>query len=148
MNYNIIAYAVYTPVTIGLTIWVARTLHKNTKAFLTEIFNGHDSVALSVNNLLQVGFYLISLGYAFVTLKIRGQGHWSGSDWVYEYLRSDREMVEELAIKLGGFALIIGLMLFLNLFLMMAMRKSNQQRNHNREFQKYVQQQQQNKPTI
>jgi hypothetical protein len=138
MNYNIIAYGIYVPVTIGLTIWVARTLHKNTRSFLSDIFHGHEAIATSVNNLLQVGFYLIALGYSFVSLKIRGEGKWSNSEFEYTLLQSDRQMVEELAIKLGGFTLIIGLMLFLNLFFMLIMRRANQPRNYNPQFENYL----------
>ena len=47
MNYNLIAYTVYAPIVIALTIWVAKMLHKNTSAFLIEIFNVNEKVALA-----------------------------------------------------------------------------------------------------
>jgi hypothetical protein len=56
MNYNVISYAVYLPITIGLTVWVAQTLLKNGRIFLVEIFGGDEELAISVNKLLQVGF--------------------------------------------------------------------------------------------
>ena len=41
MNYIIITYCFYLTITIALTIWVARTLFKNGKVFLVDIFHGH-----------------------------------------------------------------------------------------------------------
>ena len=70
MNYIIITYSFYLIITIALTIWVARTLFKNGKVFLIDIFHGNKEVAESVNNLLLVGFYLINIGYAVYTLQV------------------------------------------------------------------------------
>ena len=46
----ILAYAIYLPIAIGLTIYVARILFKNGKAFMNEIFNENESIAHSTNN--------------------------------------------------------------------------------------------------
>jgi hypothetical protein len=52
-----IAYVLYLTITIGITIWVARTLSKNGEVFLVQCF-GHDAVlAKSTNHLLVVGFF-------------------------------------------------------------------------------------------
>ncbi len=62
-------YLVYVSASIGLTIWLARTLFKNGEVFLEEVFADNPRMASAVNRLLVVGFYLLNLGYAFVTLK-------------------------------------------------------------------------------
>mgnify|MGYP003352333724 CR=1 FL=1 len=97
-------------------------IHKNTKAFLIEIFPSHETVALAVNNLLQMGFYLIALGYGYKRLKISYSGSWFSSyegDEVAKkmFMTTQKELVEELASKLGGFTLFVGALLFFNLFL-------------------------------
>ena len=62
-------YAAYLAISIGLTIWVARTLSKNGAVFLTDCF-GHDEVlARSTNHLLVVGFYLDNLGFILLALQ-------------------------------------------------------------------------------
>nr|MBA3665471.1 hypothetical protein [Bacteroidota bacterium] len=71
MNYNIIAYALYIPATIALSIWIAKSLHRNTKAFLVEKFSNNDALATSTNNLIQTGFYLIALGFSFMRMHIK-----------------------------------------------------------------------------
>ena len=70
MDYIVLAYSIYLPIAVALTIWVARTLHTNGKVFLVDIFHGQNELAISVNKLLQVGFYLISLGFAIIKLEI------------------------------------------------------------------------------
>ena len=67
----VVTYAMYLILSIALTIWVARTLFKNGRIFLVDVFRGNEAIADSVNQLLVVGFYLINLGYISLMLKIR-----------------------------------------------------------------------------
>ena len=124
MNYIVIAYSVYLPVAVALTIWVARTLHANSKVFLVDIFHGQIDLAVAVNKLLQIGFYLITLGFAIIKLKIV-------PDWKYDEvllknveqeIASPQSTIEVLSYKLGAFILILGLMLFMNLFILLILR--------------------------
>ena len=64
MSYILICYSVYLILTVILTVWVARTLFRNGKVFLIDIFHGNEELAKAVNNLLLVGFYLVNIGYA------------------------------------------------------------------------------------
>lgn len=124
MNYNIIAYSVYIPITIALSIWIARSLHKNTKAFLVERFQHNEALASSTNNLIQTGFYLIAFGFSFMKMRVRNNGHLNDNNrWVYDQLLSSQETIEELAVKLGSFTLILGLLLFFNFFIMLIIQR-------------------------
>ena len=69
MNIEIATYLLYLVISIGLTIWVAHTLHKNGRIFLVDVFHGNEPLADSVNHLLVVGFYLINLGYVSLDRK-------------------------------------------------------------------------------
>src|ERR1700720_1320620 len=62
-------YLAYLAISLALTIWVARTLHKNGRIFLVDSFLGNEPLADSVNHLLVVGFYLINVGYIALALK-------------------------------------------------------------------------------
>lgn len=110
MNYVILTYTIYLIVSIVLTVWVAKTLFKNGKIFLIDIFHGNKELADSVNNLLLVGFYLINVGYAVYTLK------------EYNTIISLQEVIERLSIKLGVIILILGGMHFFNLFIFFKLR--------------------------
>ena len=63
MNTLVWHHLLYLIISIGVTIWVARTLHKNGRVFLVDAFHGNEPLADSVNHLLVVGFYLINIGY-------------------------------------------------------------------------------------
>jgi hypothetical protein len=124
MNYTVLAYSVYLPVAVALTIWVARTLHNNSKVFLVDIFHGQTELAYAVNKLLQVGFYLISLGFAIIKLEI--VPGWTYNEQlarnIQEQVNDTQSTIEVLSYKLGAFILILGLMLFLNLFILLILR--------------------------
>jgi hypothetical protein len=110
-NYIIPTYVTYLVVTIALTIWVAKTLFKNGKVFLIDIFHGNKELADSVNNLLLVGFYLINIGYAVYTLQ------------VHSSIVNPQEMIEILSVKVGFIILLLGAMHFFNLFVFFKLRK-------------------------
>jgi hypothetical protein len=130
MDYIVLAYSIYLPIAVALTIWVARTLHANGKIFLVDIFHGQNELAISVNKLLQVGFYLISLGFAIIKLEINPSWKYDQAigQNVQEQINNTQSMIEELSYKLGSFILILGLMLFINLFLLLILRSGSKPR--------------------
>lgn len=130
MDYIVLAYSIYLPIAVALTIWVARTLHTNGKVFLVDIFHGQNELAVSVNKLLQVGFYLISLGFAIIKLEILPSWKYDqviGQN-VQEQVNNTQSMIEVLSYKLGSFILILGMMLFINLFLLLILRSGSKPR--------------------
>src|SRR3954466_14456699 len=98
------SYVVYLFVSVALTIWVARTLHRNGRVFLVEAFHGNEPVADSVNHLLVVGFYLINIGYVTLALKYGDKPH------------TAQQAFEFLSTKVGLVLLILGGMHFFNVF--------------------------------
>ena len=111
MSYILISYTLYLALTLALTVWVARTLFRNGKIFLLDIFHGNKELADAVNNLLLVGFYLINIGYAVYTLSITDD------------ILNIRQLVEGLSIKVGAIILILGAMHFLNMLVFYKLRK-------------------------
>ena len=111
------SYGIYLVVSVALTVWVARTLHKNGRIFLVEAFGGNEAVADSVNHLLIVGFYLINIGYVTMALK-------------YGDKPTDvQEAVEFLSTKIGLVLLILGGMHFFNVFNFAKLRNKAAARN-------------------
>ena len=111
MNYILLLYGFYLAISIIITIWVARTLFKNGKLFLVDIFHGNTDLANAVNNLLLVGFYLINIGYAVYTLRVMSA------------VNDTRQVVEILSLKIGAIILILGGMHFLNMFIFFRLRR-------------------------
>src|ERR1043166_185764 len=44
MNWMIVTYLVYRAVSVALTIWLARTLHRSGRVFLVDSFLGHEAL--------------------------------------------------------------------------------------------------------
>lgn len=112
----VITYAVYVLISVILTIWVARTLHKRGAIFLVDAFQGNQELAASVNHLLVVGFYLINIGFVALALKSNAR------------VLTQREAIETLSDKLGYVLLTLGGMHFFNLFVFSRIRSHGQNR--------------------
>jgi hypothetical protein len=115
----IIAYAIYLPVALGLTFYVAKILFKNAKVFMLDIFKGKEDIAYATNRLFEIGFYLMNVGFALLILKINVSEH--------HPFETTQKLIETLSYKVGGFSIYLGLMLFLNLLLFMRGRKKARQ---------------------
>lgn len=101
----LIGYAIYIPVALFLTYYVSKTLFKNSKIYMLDIFKGREEIALATNKLFETGFYLLNIGFALRILEM------SINDNSYQSL------IENLSYKIGGFSIYLGIMLFLNLYL-------------------------------
>jgi drug/metabolite transporter (DMT)-like permease len=98
-----LSYLAYLAISIGLTIWVARTLSKNGEVFLIDCF-GHDEVlARSTNHLLVVGFYLVNLGFILLALQFGKPPE------------TLPEAIRYLSGKVGVAVLVLGAMHFFNM---------------------------------
>jgi hypothetical protein len=104
------AYLVYIVISVTLTIWVARTLHKRGAIFLVDAFHGNAELAASVNHLLVVGFYLINIGFVSLALKTEG------------IISTSRGAIEMVSDKLGVVLLVLGAMHFFNLVVFSVIR--------------------------
>jgi hypothetical protein len=111
MNFTVLAYLLYVPASVVLTVWVARTLHRNGRVFLVQAFHDNETMADSVNHLLVVGFYLINLGFISFALRYGDKPH------------DLQEMIEFLSMKLGVVMLVLGGMHFFNMFNFDKMRR-------------------------
>jgi hypothetical protein len=111
MDPVVVAYALYLLISIPLTVLVARTLSKHGRTFLVEVFADSPGLANAVNQLLVVGFYLISLG--FVTLFLTSHAE----------VPTAREVFELLSVKVGVVALILGAMHLTNVLVFNGIRR-------------------------
>ena len=117
MTTAVYIYIAYTIISIAMTVWVARTLHKNGRIFLLDAFKGKEEMADSVNHLLVVGFYLINIGFILLFLRLM------------EKPKTLVEGIEYIATKLGVVLLVLGFMHFFNMFNFNRMRKKGLDHN-------------------
>ena len=114
MEWIVSTYLVYVAISVGLTVWVGRTLSRNGHVFLVDVFAGSEQLATSVNHLLVVGFYLLNLGYVTLALKIGGE------------VADPRVAIESLATKLGGVLLVLGVLHLGNVYVLSRVRRRKQ----------------------
>lgn len=100
----LIGYAIYVPVALFLTFYVSRTLFRNSKVYMLDIFKGREEIALATNKLFETGFYLLNLGFALMILELT------------LYKNDYQSLVEALSYKIGTFSIYLGVMLFVNLY--------------------------------
>ena len=103
--YTELTHGLYAAASIGITVWVARTLFKNGRVFLVDSFLGNEQLADAVNRLLLVGFYLVNLGFVAMFLKYG------------EKPRDSTQAIEFLSSKLGIVLLVLGVMHFMNILI-------------------------------
>ncbi len=111
MNTTVTCYVIYLFVSVALTAWVARTLHRNGRLFLVQAFRGNDAMADAVNHLLVVGFYLINIGFISFALRYGDKP------------QTAQEAFEFISTKLGIVLLVLGAMHFFNMFNFDKMRR-------------------------
>ncbi|MFE7098836.1 hypothetical protein [Streptomyces erythrochromogenes] len=111
MDLTVVAYVIYLLISIGLTVWVARTLSRNGRVFIGDVLHGNEKLADSVNQLLVVGFYLVNIG--FVTLFLRSN----------KEVDTARALFEALSVKLGVVLLVLGVMHLGNVWVLNRMRR-------------------------
>jgi len=120
MDYRVLEYLLYIPISVVLTVWVARTLFHHGKPFLTDVFPGNAELAGAVNHLLVVGFYLINLGYVSLQLKLEAAP------------TNAAELIEALAGKVGLVLLVLGALHFGNLYVFARIREHARRPRHDR----------------
>lgn len=100
----LIGYAVYLPIALFLTYYVSKTLFKNSKVYMLDIFKGREEIAFATNKLFETGFYLLNIGFALMILQMN------------LYNDSYQLLIEKLSYKIGAFSIYLGFMLFINLY--------------------------------
>jgi len=111
MNLLVGTHLAYLALSIALTVWVARTLHRNGRVFLVDCFHGNTALADSINHLLVVGFYLINVGFVSVALRFGVTA------------ANPTEALESLSTKVGLVMLVLGFMHFFNLWVFTTCRR-------------------------
>lgn len=119
-NLVVAAYLIYLPIALILITWSARMLFKNGMIFMMDIFHGNEALAKSTNRLFEVGYFLLNVGFALMILKMAD-------------IITNREMIEVLSAKIGGFTVYLGVIFMVNVILFMKGRKHVRQAQFERE---------------
>lgn len=121
IDFYFIAYCIYLPIMLILTWYVARTLFRNGRTFMLDIFHNKEDIANATNKLFKTGFYLLNLGFGLWLLEIT------------KTVTDTRSMIEALSPKIGGFSIYLGIMLFFNLYFFFRGRKASRRKQQTTE---------------
>lgn len=108
------AFVIYITLSIGITVYVSRTLSRNGLPFLIEGFAGKTALAESTNHLLVVGFYLVNLGFVLLRMQTNIRIH------------SINELIIYQTSGIGLVLLILGAMHFFNMLVIRSFVRSMQ----------------------
>ncbi|MFT5725762.1 MAG: hypothetical protein ACI9JN_002891 [Bacteroidia bacterium] len=104
---------VYLPLAIIITFIVAKIFFKNSRIFMSDIFRGRLEIANSTNTLFEMGFYLLSLGFALSIMEI-------GRTSI-----NNQQFYEILSQKVGVLSVFLGAMVFFNLYMLFRGKKKS-----------------------
>jgi hypothetical protein len=105
-------YATYLGLCAAVILWLGRTLHRAGIVFLNDTFAGNAPMVQAVGQLLDIGFYLVSIGYVALSY----QPFWP-------QLNGYGIVIKEVIMKLGGFMLLLGFAHLFNLLLLALFRR-------------------------
>lgn len=120
INYNELSYVIYLPITLFLTVWVGKELHKNGRPLMELAFKkyGFESWVSPINNSLLIGYYLLNIGNLLLFI----------NSW--EKTESAGQMIKAIIENIGIIITLLGFIHFFNLGILLIMNfKSNTNNN-------------------
>jgi len=106
MNYNITAYSIFILIIVFIIVVVGKICYRNGNIFVAELIPDHLELCQQINKTLLVGYYLVNIGYATMTL----------ADW--ETIISLNQLVEIIAIKISIIISILSVLHYLNIIIL------------------------------
>jgi len=114
MNFNILSYCIYIPIIFFITINVGWILYKNGEVFLCDMLTNDVELVENLNKLLLIGYYLINLGAATLTIT-----YW-------DTVENPDEMIRTLSDVLGKTIAALALLHYNNIFWIILLNRKKQ----------------------
>ncbi|NHM00770.1 hypothetical protein [Flavobacterium difficile] len=105
MNLNILGYLIYLSFTCIIIIKVGKLCYDNGNLFVSQLIPNHEALCHQINKMLLMGYYLLNLGYCAMTI----------ISW--EKIQNSTQLIEIIATKSAIIILTIGIMHYINIFL-------------------------------
>ena len=106
MNYNLIGYGIFILIIVFIIVVVGKICYRNGNIFVASLIPDHLELCQQINKTLLVGYYLVNIGYAAMTL----------ADW--ENIVSLSRLVEVIAFKTAVIVCILSVLHYLNIFIL------------------------------
>lgn len=112
---KIMAYLIYIGFACGITVLVTRSLFNYGKKMSRFLRPEEEEFTDSLAGLMKIGFYLMTLGFGFLIIKISYN------------LESKHELIEKVTYKGGSFLLFVGVLVFFQLFIFLSLQRKRKQ---------------------
>ena len=106
MNYNITAYFIFIIIIVFIIVVVGKMCYRNGNIFVAELIPDHLELCKQINKTLLVGYYLVNIGYATMTL----------ASW--ETIKSLNQLIEVMAINISIIISILSVLHYLNIIIL------------------------------
>jgi hypothetical protein len=106
MNYNLIAYGIFMLIVAYIIIVVGHICYRNGNIYVLSLIPGHDDLCIRINKILLMGYYLVNIGYAAMTL----------INW--HTINSLPQLVEMIAFKTAIIISILCVLHYTNIFVL------------------------------
>jgi hypothetical protein len=106
MNLNIIAYGIFMAIVAYIIIVVGHICYRNGNIYVLSLIPGHEELCIRINKILLVGYYLVNIGYAAMTL----------ISW--QTITTLPQLVEMIAIKTAIIISILSVLHYTNILLL------------------------------
>jgi len=106
MNYNILGYSIFIVIIVLIVVLVGKICYRNGNIFIASLIPGHIELCQQINKTLLIGYYLVNIGYAAMTL----------SGW--ELITSLPFLIEVIAKRIAVIVSILSIMHYFNIIIL------------------------------
>jgi len=106
MNLNLIAYSIFLTIIIFIIVVVGKICYRNGNIYVLTLLPGHEELRVRINKLLLLGYYLLNIGYAAMTL----------NSW--QKITNLPQLTELIATRSSIIIIMLAILHYLNLFLL------------------------------
>lgn len=119
MNLNLLAYMLFFPAMLALSVGVAQTCHRHGRPWMLGLFDGDAPFVDAVNNILLVCCYTINLGYIALVM----------GDW--ERISSIEHLIATLAKRMAVIVFALAALHYQNIAVLLIWSRYKQRRTLN-----------------
>lgn len=103
MSFNIIGYIIFLSVTVFIISKVGMVFFRNGRLFILSLFHNDVAFTDNTNRLLLLGYYLLNIGYAFVSIR------------TWPAVSSAAVLLSALGARIGILLLLLAVMHYINM---------------------------------
>ncbi|MBX3239372.1 MAG: hypothetical protein KIT80_18975 [Chitinophagaceae bacterium] len=116
MNLNILAYIIYTAITLYIIFWVGRTFYVNGRMFILRLFQNNAEQTDATNNIILIAYYLFNIGYAILQFQ------------TWDNVQTVSKLISSIAGKTGLLVAILALTHYFNMLLIFLLSRRTKNR--------------------